>query len=54
MMFCRIALVVMYVLAVGIELGCHGQRKEGYHNFWTTLIGAGIQFALLIGGGFFD
>ena len=51
-MFCRIALIGMMGMSLGIALCKHGEDK-GEYNFWSSLIAFGIEMLLLWGGGFF-
>ncbi len=48
----QIAVIVLYALSLGITLSKDGQPQPPY-NFWTSLLGIGIQVGLLIAGGFF-
>lgn len=42
-----LALIILATLSVGISLSKHGQRRtDEKHNFWASLIGAGIQLFL--------
>ena len=42
-----IAVIIIYVLSLGITLGKHGKPQEGTHNFWVSLITVGI-FVFLV------
>ena len=53
MIFCRITMLVLIVLNVGIHLGKNGEPKNGRYNFVAQLIAAVIEILLLWGGGFF-
>lgn len=46
-------LSVIYAMSLGLSLANHGKPKEGYENFWTTLIATTLVFGLLSWGGFF-
>lgn len=47
----QIVWACLTVLGLGVALGKHGEQSE--HNFWYSLIGAGISVWLLFSGGFF-
>ena len=53
MIFCRVALIAIMLLGVGIALGKHGEPKDGTYSFWSTLIAFALEMLLLWGGGFF-
>lgn len=42
-----IALLVIYVLNLGVELGKHGKPREGKHNFWLGVVGSLIGVFLV-------
>ena len=50
----NIAVLVLMVLGMGIEMGRHGEKKDGTHNFFISLLSALIYIWLLIKGGFFN
>lgn len=54
MIFCRITLIVLMAMSVGMHLAKHGERRNDKYNFWYALFGAGINLLLLWGGGFFN
>lgn len=49
----QVITIVLYALAVGIELAQHGKPREGKHNVIVAAIGAALQIAILWWGGFF-
>lgn len=42
-----IAIIVMYVLSLGVNLGKHGRPREGEYNFWSSLISTAIMITLI-------
>lgn len=44
----QIILFALILINLGIEMGRHGQKKEGKHNFFITLFSAIILFFLYI------
>lgn len=49
----EIIIIVIHLLALGIELADHGKPKEGNHNFITTLIANIVMLFLLYKAGLF-
>jgi choline-glycine betaine transporter len=49
-----IIVVALIAIGLGIELAKDGQPRTGYHNFFITLIAAGVNIGLLYWGGFFS
>ena len=49
----QIIWIVLAILGLGITIARHGQAREGKYNFWTQLVGLGINVAILYFGGFF-
>lgn len=41
------AMVLIYVLNLGVALATHGKPKEGNVSFWSTLIGSLIGITLI-------
>lgn len=33
-----IAMIILYALSLGGEMSKHGQKREGTHNFYVTLV----------------
>ncbi len=33
-----LTILIIYVLSLGTILSQHGKRRDGKHNFWTSLI----------------
>lgn len=54
MIFCKVTIIVLMAMSVGMHLAMHGERRDDKYNFWTSLIGAGINLLLLWGAGFFN
>ena len=50
---CQIIYTVLLAMNVGISLALSGQPKRGRYSFWTALVGAAIEAALLYYGGFY-
>lgn len=51
----QIIVLVLVVLALGMELAKHGEvKKATKYNFWTTFFAQAVTIALLYWGGFFD
>lgn len=48
----QIILIVLYAMSLAISLCKHGEDK-GKYNFWSSLIAAAIDVAILKWGGFF-
>lgn len=42
-----LAVIIIYVLSLGITLGKHGKKQDGTHNFWASLITVGIFIWLM-------
>ena len=42
-----LALIIIYVLNLGMTLSSHGKPREGTHNFWTALLGSSIGLTLI-------
>lgn len=42
-----LAVIIIYVLGLGINLGKHGKKQDGTHNFWASLITIGILLFLI-------
>jgi uncharacterized membrane protein len=42
-----IAYLILMTLSLGTELAKHGERREGTHNFWLTLITALIVVSIV-------
>jgi len=51
---CRVVLIVLYAMNIGIYLAKDGQPKEGCYHFGDAIIGSIIIGALLIGAGTFN
>lgn len=51
--FCQWAVIVIYLLSLGISLAKHGEVKVKRESFWSDLVSAIIMFLLLKFGGFF-
>lgn len=49
----QIAVLVLYVLSVGVHLARHGQPRDGKYNFIGSLVMAVILLSLMYAGGFF-
>lgn len=49
----NLAFLALLFLGVGINLGKHGEPKQGKYNFWVALLGAGMYLFILYKGGFF-
>ena len=49
----QIIMIVVMVINVTIGLVYHGKPRTDKYNFLTTLIGTGIEVAILTAGGFF-
>lgn len=47
MNICFLILIIMHILNIGIALGRHGEERIQKYNVFTTLIGSGIEIALL-------
>lgn len=43
----------IYVLNLGLNLGKHGEPKDGEYNFFTSLIATGIMMFLYYKAGLF-
>ena len=43
-----ILLLILTCIGLGIEMEKHGKKKEGYENFWTSLISWILQWGLII------
>jgi len=41
-----IALIVLWILGLGVHLGNHGKPKKEKYNFWGALIGLALNFWL--------
>lgn len=53
MIFCKIVIVAILILNLGFTLAKHGEIETKRYNFWTTLVGTGIEFLLFWGAGLF-
>ena len=53
MIFCKVTIIVLMTMGVGIHLAKHGERRDDKYNFWSALFGAGVNLLLLWGAGFF-
>ena len=51
---CRVLLIVLYSLAVGIVMANDGQPKEGNYSAVAAILSTAITFALMAGAGTFD
>lgn len=46
-------LLTLHLLDLGINLGKHGEQKDGKYNFFTSLIASGIIIFLYYKAGLF-
>ena len=53
MIFCKIMVVILMAMSLGMHLAKHGEPRTGKYNFWAELFGSTVTLALLWGGGFF-
>lgn len=53
-MIATIILLVLELMSLTISLVKHGERKEGYYNFWTHLIAFILVIVLLYFANVFD
>ena len=49
----QIIMIVLFTIGLWNSLIKHGNRKEGYENFWISLLSVAIQVLILKWGGFF-
>ena len=49
-----IILLILHVLGLGFTLAKHGEPKDGEYNFFHSLIGFIVTWALLYYGGVFN
>ena len=49
-MYWILAYLALVMLAVGIELAKHGERKTGEHNAWLSIVSAALVLWLLYMG----
>ena len=49
----QIIIIVLYAITLLLSSHSHGKPYEHNQNFWVSLLGVAIMFALLIWGGFF-
>ena len=49
----QVAMIAIMAINLFNELERHGEPNNGFHNFWTMLIAAIIEFMILKAGGFF-
>ena len=42
-----IAILFLCMLELGVNMAKHGERREGHHNFGSTLIGQAILISLI-------
>ena len=53
MIFCRVTMLVIIFMNLGLHLGNHGSPRNGTYDFGGAVISAVINLLLLWGGGFF-
>ena len=49
----QIIMIVLWTFNITNSLINHGKPKSGRENFWVSLIGTAISYAILKWGGFF-
>lgn len=42
-----LALIILFVLSIGIHLAKHGEKRNEKYNFWSALMGSIIQLVLV-------
>ena len=42
-----LAIIILMAINIGINAVAHGKDKQEKYNFWSALIGGGIQFVLI-------
>lgn len=42
-----LALIIIYVLSLGVTVAKHGQPREGNINFYSSVVVTGIVFTLI-------
>lgn len=52
--FCQIVYISLLAMNLGISLVKHGEKKNEYYNFYTTLFATALNVALMYFGGFFS
>lgn len=50
----QIVMVAIFSAVLTIALVNHGKAKDESYNFYWTLLVAGVEFWILLSGGFFD
>lgn len=50
----QIIVLVLYAMAIGIELPQHGETYMSKHNAFISMIGTALMLGLLWWGGFFS
>jgi hypothetical protein len=53
-MICKIIILSLVLIRLGVHLALHGTSKLVRYNFWGELVSAIIYIGLLYGAGFFN
>ena len=53
MTFCKVAILVLIFMKLGLHLGKHGCPRTDKYDFGEAVFSAAIHLLLLWGGGFF-
>ena len=50
----QIVIIVLFAMDLGMAAIKHGERREGKHSFWSSLIVNGFLTWVLYSAGFFN
>lgn len=53
-MICKIIILAVLMMRLGVTLAWHGQTRQDKVSFWWTLVSTTISVGLLYGAGLFD
>jgi hypothetical protein len=53
-MICKVIILAVLMMRLGISLAWHNQTRQDKYNFWWTLVSTTISVMLLYGAGLFD
>lgn len=49
----QLAMLILAFMDLGINLGLHGEERQGEYNFWVALFNVVLHMFILYKGGFF-
>ena len=53
-MICKVIILAVLMMRLGIGLAWHNQTRQFKYNFWWSLVSTTISVMLLYGAGLFD